>query len=151
MSEQFVTTKDGATVDVATLRGKIADLEKACRTVPDEHRIDSLEVMHHFTDGVYCRTVLMHAGELIIGKIHKREHIVVVSAGRASVVSEEFGAQEIKAPAVLKSPPGVKRVLFIHEDMVWTTIHKNSSNTEDLAKLEDELIAKEYDDVEEQK
>src|SRR3954468_10455408 len=118
------------------IRGEILHLETQIRAQPDAFY--ELDVMHHFTDGTYARTVLMRAGELIVGKIHKKEHLVIVSAGRARVVSEEFGAKEITAPFVFKSPPGVKRVLLILEDMVWTTVHKNASNTEDLAILEEE-------------
>ena len=143
MSE--VTTRQNNQIEKQELRQGIAALEAVARAHPDS--FDTLDVMHHFTPGIYCRTVLMRAGEIIVGKIHKREHIVVVSAGRASVISEEFGAKEIVAPAVFKSPPGVKRALHILEDMVWTTIHKNTSDTEDMSELEDELIAKDYGEV----
>lgn len=147
MVHNELVEKASGEIDVPHMRASIKQLETAMKSCPDDVRIDELDVMHHYTDGVYCRTVLMNAGELIVGKIHKKEHIVVVSAGRASVISEEFGSKEIVAPAVFKSPPGVKRVLLIHEDMIWTTIHKNASNTEDLGILEEELIAKDYDEV----
>lgn len=137
--------KTESSLEVPRIREGIMALEKTMKACPEA--FTSLEVMHHFTDGIYSRTCLMHKGELIVGKIHKKEHLVVVSAGHATVVSEEFGNKEIVAPAVFKSPPGVKRVLLIKEDMVWTTIHKNESNTQDMDVLEDELIAKEYSEV----
>jgi hypothetical protein len=140
-----VEVKETTELALPDIRDSIKSLEQALKSHPEA--CDTLDVMHHFTDGIYCRTVLMRAGEVIVGKIHKKEHIVVVSAGRARVVSEEFGAKEIVAPAVFKSPPGVKRALHILEDMVWTTIHKNVSNTEDMSELEEELIAKNYDEV----
>lgn len=136
---------ENKTLPVPELREKILALETVMKTHPDA--IDQIEVMHHFTDGIYSRTCLMHAGDLIVGKIHKKEHLVVVSAGKAKVVSEEFGRKEIVAPCVFKSPPGVKRVLLIEEDMVWTTVHQNLSNTQDMGILEEELIAKEYSEV----
>lgn len=127
------------------MRTEINNLEQEMKAHPEA--ISVIDVMHHYTNGVYARTVLMKAGDLIVGKIHKHEHLVIVSAGRARVVSEEFGAKEIVAPSVFKSPPGVKRALLILEDMIWTTIHKNESNTQDMAVLEDELIAKDYSEV----
>ena len=138
-------SKQANQIEKQELRQSIAALEAVAKADPNS--FDTLDVMHHFTSGIYCRTVLMRAGDIVVGKIHKREHIVVVSAGRARVVSEEFGAKEIIAPAVFKSPPGVKRALHILEDMVWTTIHKNASNTEDMSELEAELIAKDYEEV----
>lgn len=132
------------------IREEIAKLEQAMLAHPDAiagHM--SLDLMHHFTPGIYMRTVLMKAGDLIVGQIHKREHLVVVSAGRARVVSEEFdsGAKELVAPYIFKSQPGVKRALLILEDMVFTTVHSNPTNTQDLAQLEAELIAKDYSEV----
>jgi hypothetical protein len=114
--------------------------------VPEDQKI-GLETMHNFLPGVYTRTVFMKAGSLFTGKIHKQEHIAILSSGSASVVSEEFGSKLLKAPMVFVSPPGVKRLLFIHEDMVWTTVHPNPDDSRDLAKLEAELIAETYEDL----
>lgn len=143
MSE--VVLRESGQIDKPQLRNEIAFLEEKMRETPGS--FDSLEVMHHFTPGIYVRTVIMHPGELIMGKIHKKEHLVIVSQGKARVVSEEFGAVEITAPQIFKSPPGVKRVLLILETMIWTTVHENPSNTEDLGILEEELIAKNYSEV----
>jgi hypothetical protein len=132
----------------AELRAEIARLEAAMKEHPAAvEGYGALDLMHHFTDGIYMRTVRMNCGDLIVGRIHKKEHLVVVSAGRARVVSEEWGAKEIVAPMIFKSPPGAKRVLLILEDMVWTTVHSNPTNTEDLAALEAEFIAADYSEV----
>lgn len=133
-------------IDTERLRDDIKRLADKLATCPPESQVE-LEVMHHFSDGIYCRTVLMKAGDMVVGKIHKKEHVVVISSGHALVVSEEFGPKEIIAPAIFTSPPGARRALLILSDMVWTTVHKNSTNTQDLAKLEDELIAKDYAEI----
>lgn len=128
------------------IREGIADLEAKLLALPN-HTTEAEQLMHHFTDGVYARTVLMRAGELLTGKIHKHEHLVIVSSGRARVVSEEFGAKDIIAPCIFKSPPGVKRALLILEDCVWTTIHKNSDNEENVAELEKRYVTTDYSEV----
>lgn len=143
MSE--VVLRERKDIDTQQLRVEIATLEAKMRENPGAFH--ELEVMHHFTKGIYARTVIMHAGELVVGKIHKKEHLVVVSQGSARVVSEEFGSVEIMAPQIFKSPPGVKRCLLILEDVIWTTFHENPTNTQDLAILEEELIAKDYEGV----
>jgi len=127
------------------IRNSIHSLEQKMLAAPEKDRV-ALETMHTFADGVYTRTVFMKAGSLITGKIHKLDHIVVIGQGSASVVSEEFGSQLIQAPMVFMSRPYVKRALFIHEDMVWTTVHKNPDNIRDLDVLEEMLIAKDYTD-----
>lgn len=140
----FLTIEGGHTeLSQEIIRGAIGNLEKAMIALPDDQKI-ALETKHSFADGIYTRTVFMKAGSLITGKIHKLEHIVVIGQGSASVVSEEFGSKMIKAPMVFVSRPYVQRALFVHEDMVWTTVHKNPSNTQDLDILEEELIAKDF-------
>jgi hypothetical protein len=126
------------------IRNSIHSLEEAMLKVPAKDQV-ALETMHTFADGVYTRTVFMKAGSLITGKIHKLDHIVVIGQGSASVISEEFGAKVIHAPMVFHSRPYVKRALFIHEDMVWTTVHKNPDNIRDLDILEKMLIAPDYE------
>jgi hypothetical protein len=128
------------------IRGSISQLQDAMIALPEQVKI-ALETKHTFADGTYVRTVFMKAGSLIVGKIHKLDHVVVIGQGRASVVSEEFGSKVIAAPMIFHSRPYVKRLLFIHEDMVWTTVHKNPTNTRDLDLLEKELIAEDYGDV----
>ena len=126
------------------IRKSIQDMEKAMLMAPKETQTP-LETMHTFADGLYTRTVLMRAGSLICGKIHRLEHIVVIGQGAASVISEEFGSKMIVAPMVFMSPPLVRRLLFIHTDMIWTTVHKNPTNTRDLKELEKFLIAPDYE------
>jgi quercetin dioxygenase-like cupin family protein len=100
-----------------------------------------IPVTHRFLDGIYVREVFMPRGAIVVGKIHKQEHIAIISKGRATVLTED-GLKEIKAPYTFKSPPGVRRALVIHEDMIWTTVHR--SDETDLDKLEDQLIAKDF-------
>jgi len=138
----------GELFDPKEIREEILALEKRCMALPPEQRFHEIPVTHHFTDGIYTRTCAMKAGDLIIGKIHKLEHIVVVACGRAKVASEEFGSVIINGPLVFLSPPGVKRTLLIEEDMIWTTVHPNPTNTRDLRELEEYLIMKEYGEAE---
>lgn len=123
----------------AQLRHSVTALAEDLKRYPQEE----LPVQHEFLEGVYMRTVFMKAGLIVVGKIHKQEHVALISQGRATVVTEH-GVVEMKAPFMFKSPPGVRRALLIHEDMVWTTVHRSEHT--DLDRLEDQLIAKDFDD-----
>lgn len=92
---------------------------------------------HLITPGVYVRILRMPAGLKVVGKRHSQEHISIVSCGRATVMTEE-GQQEIVGPCEFVSPAGTKRVVIVHEDMVWTTIHRTDKT--DLSEIEAELI-----------
>lgn len=123
----------------AEVRAGVTELAEALKSYPQE----DLPVQHDFLDGVYMRTVFMKADTVVIGKIHKQEHVAIISQGSATVLTEH-GVVEIKAPFIFKSPPGARRALRIHEDMVWTTVHR--SDHKDLESLEEQLIAKDFDD-----
>ena len=120
----------------------IFDLQKVLMLLPDKFH-HTLEVMHHFLPGIYVRTVLMKAGDIVVGKMHKQAHIAIISAGQARVVGNEHGLKSFTAPCIFMSEARAKRALFIEEDCVWTTIHPNPSNTQDLVQLEQELIISE--------
>lgn len=123
----------------AELRESVTELAEGLKQYPQEE----LPVQHEFLEGIYMRTVFMKAGLIVIGKIHKQEHVAIISKGHATVVTEH-GVVEMKAPFMFKSPPGVRRALLIHEDMVWTTVHRSEHT--DLEKLEEQLIAKDFND-----
>jgi hypothetical protein len=80
-------------------------------------------VVHRFTPGLYIREITMPAGSLITSKIHKTEHPFTVSKGRVSVLTDLNEWQEIEAPYTGITKPGTRRVLYVHEDTVWTTYH----------------------------
>lgn len=96
-------------------------------------------VTHRFAPGVYMREVFMKAGTFVIGHCHKTEHLNIISHGRASVYMNG-AVHEIVGPCTVVSGINVRKALYIHEDMLWATIHP--TNETDLPKLEEELIIK---------
>jgi hypothetical protein len=94
---------------------------------------------HEFAPGVYLRTITMHAGTLLIGHEHKTEHFNLVWRGKARVVMDGV-EQLITGPCRFISKPGVRKVLFILEDMEWSTVH--ATDETDLEKLEDMMIVR---------
>jgi hypothetical protein len=94
---------------------------------------------HAFAPGVYLRQITMPKGAFVIGHEHKTEHFNVVLSGHASVYMDGL-IQEIKAPAIIKSNSGTRKLLFIHDTMIWATIHPTEETN--LEKLEEELIVK---------
>lgn len=138
-AKSFITLEGGDTeLTPEVIRNSVLALESAMKGLPDVAKC-GLETMHNFIDGVYTRTVYMPAGTLWTGQIHSKEHIVIVSKGSANVVSEDHGATFLQAPAIFNSPAGVKRLLFIQTDMIFTTVHPNPTNTRDLKQLEHAL------------
>jgi hypothetical protein len=97
-----------------------------------------LPVKHHFSPGLYMREIFMPAGTIVIGKIHKTEHFNILVSGACLIVHDDDHREELRAPMVFVSKPGVQKVLYITEDMTWMTTHVTHET--DLKKLEALLI-----------
>lgn len=94
---------------------------------------------HFFAPGMYLRELVVPAGMLMVGKIHKHTHFLMVLKGRAEVISE-FGRMVVEAGHISISPAGVKRIVLALEDTQFVTVHVNPTDTEDLAVIEAEHI-----------
>jgi hypothetical protein len=105
-------------------------------------------LVHHFAPGLYARQIFMKAGDLVIGKIHNHAHVNNISKGRV-LVTTEFGKEELVAPCQFISKAGSKRAVLVLEDCIWTTYHPTKET--DLAKIEADVIAKDYDEFESKK
>lgn len=128
-----------------TKRDSMLEIEKAISKHPNARFGDkACPLEHTFADGMYIRKITMPKGMLITSKIHKTKHPYFVLTGDASVATEE-GCIRIKAPYSGITKPGTKRVLYMHEETVWVTVHR--TNETDLEKIEEEIIAKSFDEL----
>lgn len=96
-------------------------------------------LVERFAPGVYLREVFMAKDTFVIGHEHKTRHFNIVLSGRASVLMDGKVC-EIVGPCTFVSEPGVRKVLYIHEDMRWQTVHPTEET--DPLLLEDALIVK---------
>jgi hypothetical protein len=102
------------------------------------------EVKHYFAPGLYVREMLIPAGTRIVGKIHKHAHFNDISRGTVHVFTE-FGKETYHAPVRFTSIAGTKRAVYAETETVWTTYHPTEET--DLEKIEDEVIAKDYSEL----
>lgn len=116
-------------------RDQITRLQEAMLPIQS----DQPEPRHFFAPGMYLRELTIPAGMLMVGKIHKHAHFLMVLKGRAEVISE-FGRMIVEAGHISVSPPGVKRVVLALEEVQFVTVHVNPTDTEDLAIIEAEHI-----------
>lgn len=111
---------------------KMDALEDGIRTLPPVE----LEVVHHYSKGVYARELHIPAGTVLTGKVHKFENLNILSTGEMSVHMEDGSVLRVQAPYTVVSPPGTRRAAFAHSDCVWTTIHgTDERDVETIEKL----------------
>jgi hypothetical protein len=115
------------------------------RAMP-EHQI-ILEPKHYFAESLYARELFIPKGTTLTGRIHKTEHLCVLSLGEVSVQTET-GIERIKASTVVLSKPGIKRVLYAHEDSVWINFHHHPTNEKDLDKIEEIFTVGTFEELE---
>lgn len=99
------------------------------------------ELKHSFAPGIYMREILMLKDTLLIGHEHIFEHFNVILSGSALVLMNGK-TEKIVGPCYFKSGAGVRKVLYILEDMRWMTVHTNECEERDVDKLEEKLIRK---------
>ena len=107
-----------------------------------------IPIRHFFMDGVYIREMTMYKDTVVVGAIHIHLHMCFLLTGKITVMNEEETIDHI-APCFIVSTPGIKRVLYAHEDSIWYNTHKNPENTEDVDKLEKDIVAISYKEYEE--
>lgn len=131
-------------------RGVVAAIEAG----EVESVIDQCVVTHHFSPiddaygcCTYAREMFIPKGTLIVGKIHRHQHLNFIQKGKVSVATE-FGVKYLEAPCTFVSEVGLKRVVIAEEDTIWVTVHLTKyDKEEDLDKIEDEVIAPTYEEL----
>ena len=116
-------------------REKIQKLQEAMIAI----QCDQPEPRHFFAPGMYLRELIVPSGMLMVGKIHKHEHFLLVLNGKAEVISE-FGRMVVEAGHISISPAGVKRVVLALEDTQFVTVHVNKEDSKDLTIIEADHI-----------
>tara|TARA_E500000305_G_scaffold111783_1_gene127524 strand:+ start:7949 stop:8440 length:492 start_codon:yes stop_codon:yes gene_type:complete len=137
------------------IRNKILTFQKYLQSLDtDKHLVfddkgseTHCPLEHSFSDGIYVRKITIPAGMFIVGKIHKHDHPNFLLEGEVTVITED-GMEELKGPLSIISKAGTKRALYAKTKLVWVTVHANPTNTEDLSKLEEEIISPTYLDYE---
>ena len=132
--------------ELAKARAGVMALEESARELPgwDEGGENICRITHYHASGLYGREMWMPADCLITGKIHKTEHICILSKGKVTV-SDGGVANTYEAPATIISKVGAKRAIYAHEESVWTNFH--ATELDDPEEIEDEIIAKDFEEL----
>lgn len=90
---------------------------------------------HTFHGGMYCREVFRHAGVLVVGKVHKKEHFYLIVGGTVAITTDD-GVQHVTGPQLLCCKPGTKRAVYAETDALCMTFHRVDSATIEDAEAE---------------
>lgn len=150
---EHVTLSSGLTLDKPDkkeIRKDILDFEELLSTQEGVFFGDSdnCPLTHFFSPGMYVRQIFIPAGTYIVGKLHRHKHPNFLMKGSVNVITESKGIERLEGPLTMISEAGTKRALYAVTDLLWVTCHLNKSDTTDLAQLEKEIIAPNYEEYE---
>lgn len=112
---------------VKSLRDQIMAAEQVMALMPQVE----IEPTHRFADGVYAREILIPAGTLLTGKVHRNNDLNIVLYGHMSVLTED-GMKEVRGPLTFTACAGVKQMGYAYEDTLWVTIHATPERDLDI-------------------
>ena len=137
---------------------ELVNIEKSLINIADGENIiaddgnivyhDKFKYKHTFADGIYVRQMTIEQGEIIIGAIHKHLHVWFLLSGNITVLANGE-LKEYQAPCTVLSEPGVKRIIYGNEESIFTNVHKNPKNIQNIKKLERQIVALNYNEYEE--
>ena len=95
-------------------------LEKVLRSLPQVE----IPLFHDFCKGIYARTILIPAGTMLTGAVHKDECFFLIRSGCIIITTDK---EPIKAESgfMALSMAGSKRAGFALVDTLVTTFHAN--------------------------
>ena len=103
---------------------------------------------HYYAKGTYTRELILPAGTLLTGKIHRHSCINILAKGKIKVVTDE-GEYDIEAPYTFVSGAGVKKAGYVLEDAVWINVHPWDGQMT-IEQIEHNVIVPSYEQLEQE-
>jgi len=126
---------------ITTFEGELKETEEA---LGENMMSVVMPVEHRFTEKQYIREFRAPAGHTVVSKIHNTNHLIFLLEGEVTII-EESGRKRVKAPYYSITEVGTKRVVLVHEDCFFVTVHP--SDKTNIFDVEEEVIAKSFKDV----
>lgn len=111
---------------------------------------DMFPLKHTFAEGIYIREMFMQEGGLVIGRVHKNEHVWFLLSGELQIATDR-GVEFYEGPCYVKAPAGTKRVLCAITDSIFVNVFPNPTNSTNIEELEDNLSCFYYSNYEKYK
>ena len=99
---------------------------------------------HNFADGQYIREIFNPAGEIIVTKVHLKNHPFFLLEGKMSIITAE-GFETIEAPYYGVTKAGTRRIIMAHEDCRFVTVHRTDSLS--VNDIEKEVVADSFEEL----
>lgn len=113
-------------IDLSLLNENAPALNKVMALEKILEQQDQAEVPFHFIQGggIAAKTILLKAGTLVTGAMHRFENMNIMSSGDILIVTDgaPIRYMVVDSPVIVVSPPGVKRAALVIKDTYWTSL-----------------------------
>lgn len=106
-------------------------------------------LQHYHTVDLYARRITVPAGSVFTTMVHKSDHIAVALRGHITIIDQDGMTSDVRAPDVFVTKAGTQRVIYVHEEVEWVTVHH--CEEQDNEKVRDVLGFETMKEYEEQK
>jgi len=112
-------------IDAKSVRGykDPEDFLNQCEAAMLDYPQQECPLIHRFTPGMYIREILIPKDTLLTTLMHLTTHPFFIMKGDVSVWYHDVPVQRYKAPYTGITQSGTRRMLFAHEDTIWSTCH----------------------------
>ena len=101
--------------------------------------VDEIPITHEFAYQIYIRKMIMQPQQMVLGAVHKQEHLWFLLKGKVTIQESGETLDHI-APCYTISKPGAQRVIYAHEESVFINVHKNPDNIKNIKELEKQIV-----------
>ena len=99
---------------------------------------------HNFADGQYIREIFNPKDEIIVTKVHVKNHPFFLLEGKMSIITAD-GFETIEAPYYGVTKAGTRRIIMAHEDCRFVTVHRTDSLC--VSDIEKEVVVDSFDEI----
>jgi quercetin dioxygenase-like cupin family protein len=96
-----------------------------------------LDTVHHFSDGLYAKQMMIPQGFVAGMHSHVYSHLSILAKGRV-MVRTDFEEKEYSAPACIEIKSSILHSIEALEDCHWFCIH--ATDETDVSKVDEVLI-----------
>jgi quercetin dioxygenase-like cupin family protein len=96
-----------------------------------------LGIVHHFSDGLYAKQMIILKGFLAGMHAHTYGHLSILAKGKV-IVRTDFEEKEYSAPACIEIKSSILHTIEALEDCHWFCIH--ATDETDVSKVDEVLI-----------
>lgn len=125
---------------IMLLKSQATTIEDLTALMMPHDTKETIALEHFIGDNLLVRQAHYPKGSLIVGRVHKTNHVFMLVKGKMSVWVEGQGRKVLTAPCIFESKAGVQRVGYAHADSTCLNMHGFNDGEELTAENSEEIL-----------